>query len=500
MTKLRNASLSLFGLLLANGLYDALLWPRRPVGYFSDDALYILAARSILQGKYVALQIPVHPPLNDPLPGFPLLLSPFVALLQPQWDSLKFISLLLTLGSVYFLWRLARVWLDLRPALAATAIFALNAETARWSVTVLSEPAFIFMGLGSLLWLYRLLQHGGKSWEAWGLGLLLGWISLVRPQGIVFTLGASAALYAAKDWKRLARIVPVSLGIWSAVLLRNYHLTHSVTGYVSSLQESLAMGIETWLRHGVRVIKTLLIDMYGAAIPMPPGLGWILRLGLGGGIFFLGTRGVRRLLKRPSKNRPLGLAIGVSAGAYLFVHMFWHTTEPRYFLPLLPFMTLFLVSGWQELAAPWKNRIAVMGGGLLLIFYAANAALALRESAQGRTAKAPGSYGWIRDHTPAGSFFLSANASELALWTGRYAAGAVRVRNEADFEDLAQRLHITYVFVRPGRLLSLGFTNAFWAQMEVWTRQTPHRFQLVYQDADEGVRIYQIQPASSPRQ
>src|SRR5262249_13333046 len=46
------------------------------VGFFNDDAFYIIGARSLLQGRYAELNAPGQPPLVNYPPGTSLLLAP----------------------------------------------------------------------------------------------------------------------------------------------------------------------------------------------------------------------------------------------------------------------------------------------------------------------------------------------------------------------------------------------------------------------------------------
>src|SRR5262245_52873928 len=84
-------------------LYALSAWPHF-VGHFSDDARDVLAAKSLLQGGYRDLQLPGAPPLNFPLPGFPAILAPFVALVGDHVGWLRVVpiaAVLLCLACLY---------------------------------------------------------------------------------------------------------------------------------------------------------------------------------------------------------------------------------------------------------------------------------------------------------------------------------------------------------------------------------------------------------------
>jgi hypothetical protein len=90
-------------LLGAAGLMYIYFLPYYPIGSTIDDAGYLLAARSLTQGQYVNLAFPTHPPLNIPMPGYPLFLAPFVLTMHSLWVLPKLVSILVSLlGSLAF--------------------------------------------------------------------------------------------------------------------------------------------------------------------------------------------------------------------------------------------------------------------------------------------------------------------------------------------------------------------------------------------------------------
>ena len=110
---------SFFWLVVAAAVVYVALSTRFYVGYFGDDARDILASRSLLHGAYADWQQPGHPPLNLPLPGFPFLLAPFVALFGSAFGFLRIVPILSTIVSLVFLHKLFEPYFSTRTAFLA---------------------------------------------------------------------------------------------------------------------------------------------------------------------------------------------------------------------------------------------------------------------------------------------------------------------------------------------------------------------------------------------
>src|SRR5687767_7818683 len=67
------------------------------LGYFNDDADYVLAALSLGQGRFDTLWHPDQIPMSHFWPGYPLFLLPFVHSISPHWNWLPYTSCLLLL-------------------------------------------------------------------------------------------------------------------------------------------------------------------------------------------------------------------------------------------------------------------------------------------------------------------------------------------------------------------------------------------------------------------
>src|SRR5258708_4644108 len=95
----------------------------------------------------------------------------------------------------------------------------------------MTEPLYIVLSLTALLAFDFLLVQpsAGKRYALW---LSMAWIILSRPIGLTLWFGVIAGLAYSRRWKEI-RWSPIALLPWTAVLWRNYTLTHQLTDYLS---------------------------------------------------------------------------------------------------------------------------------------------------------------------------------------------------------------------------------------------------------------------------
>jgi hypothetical protein len=254
-------------LLLAALLYSLQL-NRHYMGFLSDDGNYIVGARSILHGSYREMNRPEAPAQTLFLPGFSLFLSPFVAAIDRRWASLQAVPIGLLLLSVLLLWRLFKDRLSLPERALAVLLFAVNPVVVNLSTLLLAEGWYLVLSLWILIRLDVLLKRDAESPEWIWLGILLGWATLTRPEGI--SLAAAIALIAItpRYRRRVLGMLAPALIMWSAWLARNYSLTHHVSDYVFVFHwdiRPLDLLLHLW-----RVLDTLFVQWAGLVPPDIP--------------------------------------------------------------------------------------------------------------------------------------------------------------------------------------------------------------------------------------
>ena len=97
------------------------------VGNWNDDAVYIILARAITSGQgYARINFPTpQPEVAWPF-GYPLLLSPLVAIWPFNFTPLKIMSLVLTVTSIFILKKVLDFRIRHPFALLILALFKLN--------------------------------------------------------------------------------------------------------------------------------------------------------------------------------------------------------------------------------------------------------------------------------------------------------------------------------------------------------------------------------------
>lgn len=490
--------------LAAAAVFYAALLPRLDVGCYNDDAVYAAAAKSLLRGRYASLQLPAEPALNYFMPGLPLLLAPLVALCAPHWAWLKLVPLVCMLVSLFLLWRLSE-GLEEGPRLAWLALCAANPTMAGLSGSVMTEPLFLTLALGSWLGLKRLLERETPS-RIWSTSALLAWAALVRPEGIVLALGTGAALLSSRRGRLAARLMFPVLAVWGVWLGRNLLLTRSPSGYIDDWLPRLPLLagpreaglLARWFRTGSDWLSR-------DVLALPAGAP-----GIAAGACALAVAGTLRLRRQGGEDsRTLGLAIGLSAALYFLVHALWLLSEPRFLLPLVPGALLVLAAGADGLwrGRPWTRPALILGAAALaLCTLREDGRLLARTRARSWEDRVPArTLAWVRDYAPRDGFVFTPLAPVVYLYTERHAAAFAGPREPRDREEFLYQLGrhaMTHVLTRPFRHLALETEldprrPTLWSKAQRWADSWPEAFPLLYQDPEELTSVYAV--AAGPR-
>ena len=472
----------------------ALYWTSRGayfVGFFNDDAFYIIGARSLLTGRFAELNVPGAPPMDTHSPGFPLLLLPAALAAGEGFAAYQATAVLLSVAGVWLLTRFGRERLAPETALAAAAAAALNPLAVGTSATVLSEIAYVPLSLLILLLASRAWPKNSPGVWA-GLGALAGYLGLVRLSGASLLAALVAGLAWERRWKCSAVCAGAGSGVLGAWILRNFMVAGRSETRVGEMLETLG-----WSGEMLGRIPYYTKEAFGRALfRWPAMLGtnmgtelWTAAAALAGlaavveGLRRWGWAGAGKVL-------PLYL------GAYGLVHLAWPYQSARYLHQVLPLAALLTFAGIEKF-----GKRAALAAGFLSVALSAAPVSAIVRASLGQTRNpmntAPTrSRDWIRRNTPPEAVFAASLDGQVHLLTGRPCLHLPGVDEPAAMKEWLERNKVSFV---------AEFPNDFFMKRDFGSRRLdpPGTEKLerilaaaggreIFRDPDEGVRIFQV--------
>lgn len=465
------------------------------VGFFNDDAFYIIGARSLLTGRYAELNDPAAPPLVHYLPGYPLLLAPLVALFPHSFRPLQLLSASLLVGAWALLSKVFQP-LSARVRAAALALCALSPLTVSLSGAVLSDIPYLFLTAAILL-LARAWwpSDDGRRWAALALAASAGFY--LRPSGAAMPLALVGALAWERRWRPAGICAAVALAASAAWPARNWLVGAQGLHYaaelaapyrnetLSALGQTLAANLayyprELFTRALWRLPEGSLLSCLAAA-------AWTCLAALGA------WRG--RMALRPFVLLYLAL--------YAAAHLLWSKRAGRYLLPVLPLACALALEGLERLEERWKLRRLVPAAALLGLVLAARpvSGILLASRQGGRPANTPPrrALGWIRANTGPRDLFAAELDGQLHLLSGRPAVKLPRARDAADLEAWARARGVRYALALPsGSIMRTTRGGSPHDPLEAGRLEAlleaSGAFQRVFSDPMEGSAVFLFSP------
>ncbi len=148
-------------------------------------------------------------------PIYNIAVYPFYLLFGVDERLHRLISVIFSLGSLVFLYLLAKKYLGIVVALVSSLVFATLPFNVFFSRTTLPEPTFVFFSLGMMYFVDRWIwEEGDKRGRTWW-ALVFTWAAfLIKPWAIFFVL---PLIYSAL--KKQGKIWPIPLKYLNFVLL-----------------------------------------------------------------------------------------------------------------------------------------------------------------------------------------------------------------------------------------------------------------------------------------
>lgn len=483
------------------------------VGIFSDDAAYIVLAKSIATGQgYARVNFPEpEPEVAWPM-GYPLLISPLLALWPFDYTPLKLFSLFLTLLSIVILWKYLQFRITSGYALLVILLYALNDDVVNSASFVMSEPAYLIWSLLGLYCLHRFEKDQFRKWyQIPLLALMLIMTALTRLLGISLAVACILALLKQRQLKTAIIIGLIfSVGILPQIMLGRQaggelfppEVAAQVdvsTNYVKALPN-----LSNYIFHHIPEVSFGLFAKRTFDLADQYSLLWLVYV-VKYGLVLLILLSFLRVVTRK-------LEIGE---LYLLVYFAvisiktWdgvNDTTPRYLMPLLPLIYLYFINGLDWSAGWLANCLArpiIVPATLACLIIPTLLILNFRNITNA-------SHPFVSTDISAGAAWIAANAEPDAiimskiplqhhLYARRLTTHYPEVPDEQILFEEIERQHIAYILVGP----EIQHTHT--PELDEYQlkyllpvlERYPDRFQLMYTDEAELVSVYRVLPGSS---
>lgn len=474
-SKISRDNIFIVALLTSAAVFYLLAYRAYYVGFFNDDAFFVIGARSLLEGRYVELNHPLEPALRTYLPGYPLLLSPLVALFPNTTLPLQIFSMVLVLGGLFLFWKLC----GHKPVLILAAI---NPLTVSLSGTVLSDIPYFF--LTPLIFLVARSIWEKRDIKTWTLMMFLAQSAcLFRPSGIAFGLALILSLVLTRRFKEASAGMTVAL-----VTFASYWLVNSPT-YPREFLTALTQ--HPWLEN----IRYYAHNLFVHTLFRWPGVRqesygsvfiWLT------GLFLMGV-GIRAQgFKKWHLFFTLYLMI------YALIHIVWTKQAGRYLLPIVPIALIYVFIGIDTLSkrpgVSWAVVITSLALAVHPLLRIARASLYEQTAINTPPLK---TLEWVKTHTKPTDIFAVESDGRFYLHTGRK---TVHLKKKKDAKELYDWLYLNNV-----QFVAL-FSNDFIMHtpsknapndpvpLDLLNRQLEARayFERVFQETDEESAVYRV--------
>ena len=309
------------------------------VGFFNDDAFYLIGARSLLAGSYLELNHPGLVPQTQYLPGWSFLLTPAAAL--GGFAAARLTAAAAMLASVA-----AAAWcfaddLDEEGRLMLAALCALNPLAVSLSGAVLTDAPFTLGVLLTLGAARRLWSRPDAS--VWfGLGVAAGATFLIRPLGVALPAALAGALLWEGRRKEAVFVLAGAAAVAVPWVARNLSQRSHPLLYALEFAAPWKARAEASAGRPLANAVHYLGELYGRTLfRWPFATGASAAAGLAAAVgLALGAAGLRAGGWGGGR-RALALTVALLVAAILA----WEKRSGRYLLPLAPFAAAWALMG-----------------------------------------------------------------------------------------------------------------------------------------------------------
>ncbi len=504
----RYSRIVLLALISISAVIGLLRFDSFQVGAFYDDAHYIVLAESLASGQgYRLINYPNAPTEWAFPPGWPVLLSPLVTLFPGNYEILKLLSFTLWLASIPLLYRLFAKRIETPYLEILIALIALNPSMLGISGMVMSEAAYLFFSVLTLLLFEVWDSHQDKA-KGWlflvAFAATALYTQLIRTVGLSILLALIAYLLLSRRFRQAGIVTVIFfLGMlpqfWlnsqsGGSLISSGYQSQVFNNSISTKLEQVWANVQAYYNE---MIANSLIPIFGPNITSA-----LDRLGIGIAsqllnvfILLLIAVGVVLSLKR--------FRIG-ELYVFLFffgVLAFWNpdvgNAQIRFLIPIIPFLYFYFLQAliWsvRTVTKTDKRTVLVAAGStsLIILILLARNVQDWRNPIRNRITDISIGTVWISENTPLESVVMARDPVPAYLYARRrtvaYPTG------EQDVEDYIRVNGVDYIIVSPK--LQTPRSNELGNYVEthllpVFTLNQD-RFRPVYTNATHNVTVYE---------
>lgn len=481
-----------------------------PVGSFFDDAHYLVLSESLLTGRgYNLINFPTPVPEKAFPPGWALLLMPITAVFPANLQIPKLLPFALWIASIPLIYRLFAPRLPHPYNIALVALVALNPHLIGMAVTVMSEAAFLFFALLTLVCLtqWYINPPNPHPYLLAGVLLLAGFTMLIRSIGLAMVLGILLYLLLKIRHRHFSAIATFSgVLIVSIVVLLGINLQQGgsllfSSGYnthLSTIFGRLGEFFRVWEHTSAISPETLangIIPIFElqAITQLITPLGSLL---ISLAVLLMVACGFVLSLPR---YQPTELFVFFYLAIFYFWIVYIDTVQPRLVIPLIPFFYFYLLQAfvWLEKQYPKTTRqlIPLVIVGICMLSLIRNGYTWLNPI-RDRVVDLSIGTTWLQQNSPDTAVIMTPNPVPDYLYLRRLTIDYPR--DGSDISTYLANNAVNYIILRSNLKdwdnSSHQLDTVAETQLLPFIQAYADQFQLVFQDQTHHITIYQVQP------
>ncbi len=441
-----------------------------------DFAQYLIQAKNITEGKpqkSTQLQFDENSgsyALNAYPVGFPLLLSPFVAINGISIKPLLILEsvLLISLALLCFLY--FKTYFSHWLSFLLSIFFAYHFQSLNLKAQILSEIPFTL----TLVGIAMLFHSARKNMRLWILcGILCAILASIRIVGVLMipAVGAFLLYNYLIGKKEEGKLLSLKIFLSISLVSLAFFLFFNSVLFDFDIREFGRFYQDVLTGHEFSLTKNFAayIEQIGFAFAMP-GRHFSLWGLISTCLILIGF--IRIFIKRN------GIAEWFVVFYLLMLGLYPYTSGGfRFLFPIFPFLIVYFIEGFSTLlkvaSASLERKIIYVIVSLLLLqqlFNLKNAWANMSQQTEGpQRPDAVEMFDYIRSNTSPDDLLVFPRARAMALYTGRSVTYLLQKKSLTENADLFQRLKVQYLILPKKNEQSPLFDAALWEYVSTYT-------------------------------